>query len=52
MRNLIKAHDLGRRAALCVLGATIILCMVLNLIVAINPSSRALTNFTDHIGAA
>lgn len=51
MRNLTKAHDLSRRAALYVLDATIILYMVLNLIMAINPSSRALTNITDHIGA-
>ena len=52
MRTLTKAHDLSRRTALCTLDATIILYMVLNLIMAINPSSRALTNFTDHIGVA
>lgn len=52
MHNLTKAHVLGRRATLCMLDATIILYMVLNLIMAINPSSRALTNITDHIGAA
>lgn len=52
MRNLTKARDLGRRTILCALDATIILYMVLNLIMAINPASRALTNITDHIGAA
>lgn len=52
MRNLIEAHDLSRRATLCALDATIILYMVLNLIMAISPSSRALTNITDHIVAA
>lgn len=52
MRNLAKARDLGRRTILCALDATIILYMVLNLIMAINPASRALTNITDHIGAA
>lgn len=51
MRTLTKAHDLSRRTALCTLDATIILYMVLNLIMAINPASRALTNITDHIGA-
>ena len=49
MRNLAKAQDLSRRATLYVLDATIILYMILNLIMAINPVSRA---FTDHIGAA
>lgn len=52
MRNLAKAQDLSRCVILYVLDATIILYMALNLIMAINPSSRALTNFTDHIGAA
>lgn len=52
MRNLAKAQDLSRRATLYVLDATIILYMALNLIMAISPSSRALTNITDHIGAA
>jgi len=52
MRNLTKARDLGRRTILCALDATIILYMVLNLIMAINPTSRALTNITDRIGAA
>lgn len=52
MRNLTKARDLGRRTILCALDATIILYMALNLIMAINPTSRALTNITDHIGAA
>lgn len=52
MRNLTKARDLGRRTILCALDATIILYMVLNLIMAINPASRALTNVTDHIGVA
>lgn len=52
MRNLAKAQDLSRRATLYVLDATIILYMILNLIMAINPVSRALTNITDHIGAA
>lgn len=52
MRNLVKARDIGRRAALYVLDATIILYVALNLIMAINPASRALTNITDHIGAA
>lgn len=52
MRNLTKTHALGRRATLYVLDATIILYMALNLIMAINPSSRALINITDHIGAA
>lgn len=52
MRTLTKAHDLSRRAALYVLDTTVILYMVLNLILTVNPSLRALTNFTDHIGAA
>ena len=52
MRTLTKAHDLGRRATLYALDTTIILYMALNLIMVINPSSRALTNITDHIGAA
>ena len=52
MRNLAKAQDLSRRAALYVLDATIILYVALNLIMAINPSSRALTSITDHIGVA
>jgi len=48
----VKARDIGRRAALYTLDATIILYVALNLIMAINPASRALTNITDHIGAA
>ena len=52
MRNLTKAHDLGRRAALYALDATIILYMVLILLMTINSSSHALTDITDHIGAA
>lgn len=52
MHNLTKARDLSRRAALYVLDATIILYVALNLIMAINPSSHALTSVTDRIGAA
>ena len=52
MRNLTKARDLGRRAALYTLDATVILYMVLILLIAINPVSRALPNITAHIGAA
>lgn len=52
MRNLSKAHDLSRRVMLCALDATIILYMMLILLMAINPSSHALTNVTDRIGAA
>lgn len=52
MRNLSKAHDLGKRAVLCALDATIILYMVLILLMTVNPSLRALPNITAHIGAA
>jgi len=52
MRNLVKARDIGRRAALYTLDATIILYVALNLIMAINPSSHALTGITDRIGVA
>lgn len=52
MRNLSKAHDLSKRAVLCALDATIILYMMLILLMAINPSLRALPNITAHIGAA
>lgn len=52
MRNLSKAHDLSRRATLCVLDTTVILYMALILLMTINPSLRALPSITAHIGAA
>ena len=52
MHKVSTIYGTIRRAALYVLDATVILYMMLNLIMVINPASRALTNITDHIGAA
>lgn len=52
MHKVSTIYGTIRHAALYVLDATVILYMMLNLIMVINPASRALTNITDHIGAA
>jgi len=51
MHKVSTIYRTIRRAALYVLDATVILYMMLNLLMAINPSSRALPNITHHIGA-
>lgn len=52
MHKVSTIYGTIRRAALYALDATIILYMVLILLMAINPASRALPNVAAHIRAA